>query len=567
MDHNLGKEKQSESTKKTENHQENQQEPKVADGSSQTPDFRDGKLLVKLRFPKPAQEIEKDEFVHGPAGKSHLTHFCQECSKGFSSGKALGGHMSSAHVQAKDYLKKLKLNKSTKFKRDGSSSGAGTSKNMSTLCPVCEKSFASMKSLYGHMRCHPDRNWRGMEPPTEPHAISEPSEFLPDDDDDVDVDDNGYDDDIHDPVDSAARVMYTGVLDLTRSLSRWGVRGKRGRDGLKRFIRDPPLLDDEEKKLYDAVNQLIRLVNEDPNDPMKEDRIVEEDKVMIGDFSTPNSDIKNVNGGFGSKEQRVEVNTARDKRDFPLKKRKFGATANHDSEKTLDGASDLGKGKAPIEPEFSNDKLLGSQFKDVGLSTVSYNNDFSADLDLKSMKTELQNHKKRGQKATPMGSRTEGEITPPMVKKIDSSLKVTPEKFKCSTCDKCFPSHQALGGHRSSHNKLRVNIQNTADGSYPFAVSHEIHASSSSQLLKSNENGGVDGSMVVENIHQCQTCKKIFPTGQALGGHKRCHWPVPSNQVAASEDEEEETGMADRKVLDFDLNCEPPETEDGNANG
>ncbi|KAG8371036.1 hypothetical protein BUALT_Bualt13G0045200 [Buddleja alternifolia] len=32
-------------------------------------------------------------------------------------------------------------------------------------CPICEQTFVSEKSLFGHMRNHPERNWRGMKPP------------------------------------------------------------------------------------------------------------------------------------------------------------------------------------------------------------------------------------------------------------------------------------------------------------------------------------------------------------------------------------------------------------------
>ncbi|KAK4420608.1 Zinc finger protein ZAT2 [Sesamum alatum] len=33
-------------------------------------------------------------------------------------------------------------------------------------CMICGKEFPSMKSLFGHMRCHPDRDWRGIRPPS-----------------------------------------------------------------------------------------------------------------------------------------------------------------------------------------------------------------------------------------------------------------------------------------------------------------------------------------------------------------------------------------------------------------
>ncbi|KAJ8621748.1 hypothetical protein MRB53_030277 [Persea americana] len=30
------------------------------------------------------------------------------------------------------------------------------------ICSVCRRDFKSMKSLSGHMRCHPERSWRGI---------------------------------------------------------------------------------------------------------------------------------------------------------------------------------------------------------------------------------------------------------------------------------------------------------------------------------------------------------------------------------------------------------------------
>lgn len=40
-------------------------------------------------------------------------------------------------------------------------------------CSICSKSFGSLKSLFGHMRCHPERTWRGMQqPPDSGHCLS-----------------------------------------------------------------------------------------------------------------------------------------------------------------------------------------------------------------------------------------------------------------------------------------------------------------------------------------------------------------------------------------------------------
>ncbi|XP_015158924.1 zinc finger protein ZAT9-like [Solanum tuberosum] len=37
-------------------------------------------------------------------------------------------------------------------------------------------------------------------------------------------------------------------------------------------------------------------------------------------------------------------------------------------------------------------------------------------------------------------------------------------KYKCNECGRMFATHQALGGHRSSHNKFKISIENTIDG-------------------------------------------------------------------------------------------------------
>jgi len=72
--------------------------------------------------------------------------------------------------------------------------------------------------------------------------------------------------------------------------------------------------------------------------------------------------------------------------------------------------------------------------------------------------------------------------------------------FRCRTCGRRFATFQALGGHRTSHNRPRVR----ADGL--------------DLLLGARPGKGAAG-----DVHRCNACGMVFPTGQALGGHMRRH--------------------------------------------
>ncbi|KAI5563756.1 hypothetical protein BDE02_14G012400 [Populus trichocarpa] len=80
--------------------------------------------------------------------------------------------------------------------------------------------------------------------------------------------------------------------------------------------------------------------------------------------------------------------------------------------------------------------------------------------------------------------------------------------YKCSVCNKEFPSYQALGGHKASHRKL-------AGGGEDQTTSSTTTSAITATKTVSNGSG---------KTHECSICHKTFPTGQALGGHKRCHY-------------------------------------------
>ncbi|CAL4910650.1 unnamed protein product [Urochloa decumbens] len=106
----------------------------------------------------------------------------------------------------------------------------------------------------------------------------------------------------------------------------------------------------------------------------------------------------------------------------------------------------------------------------------------------------------------------------------------TPERvFVCKTCNRVFPSFQALGGHRASHKKPRLD-------------------------------GDGDPSLAKPKLHGCSICGLEFAIGQALGGHMRRHRAMtggmpPAARTTIVVDKKPDDGV--KRGLWLDLNYPP----------
>ncbi|XP_019155149.1 PREDICTED: zinc finger protein ZAT1-like [Ipomoea nil] len=71
------------------------------------------------------------------------------------------------------------------------------------------------------------------------------------------------------------------------------------------------------------------------------------------------------------------------------------------------------------------------------------------------------------------------------------------EKFQCEICCRNFKSSQALGSHRTIHNR--------------------------GEIEQKPRNPAAAAAAAAGKMHECPFCGKLFVSGQALGGHKRSH--------------------------------------------
>ncbi|KAK9120500.1 hypothetical protein Syun_018117 [Stephania yunnanensis] len=143
---------------------------------------------------------------------------------------------------------------------------------------------------------------------------------------------------------------------------------------------------------------------------------------------------------------------------------------------------------------------------------------------------------------------------------LDEEMVELESAYKCSICNKSFPTHQALGGHKSSHyNKLIKTTTTTTTNTIAAAgIMGDDHGKELALLADHDIKAAM--SMGELSLHQCEICQKTFPTGQALGGHKRRHWTGPADHEPPTPPPPPPPPPA--LAIEFDLNELPPMDEE-----
>lgn len=130
--------------------------------------------------------------------------------------------------------------------------------------------------------------------------------------------------------------------------------------------------------------------------------------------------------------------------------------------------------------------------------------------------------------------------------------------YQCKTCNRSFPSFQALGGHRASHKKPSNKAHNE--------VIEEVEDRQLLNAMSTNLSLQMPMNIKTNKVHECSICGAEFSSGQALGGHMRRHRAAfatsstTTRSLVTSSPESQESKKPRNSLL-LDLNRPAPEDD------
>ncbi|KAK7316597.1 hypothetical protein RJT34_00181 [Clitoria ternatea] len=368
------------------------------------------------------------------------THACDLCPKSFSNGKALGGHRRS-HFQSfkkKHNHQKKVIKNTTGFFGHSKKTGGDhciRANNFTSFqddvyvdddydhrlaeetynCVLCKKRFASRNALFGHMRSHTERTWRGICPPK--------NSSISNDDDGEEDDDNN---DINEVVGDENEDNGIGAIDLAKLTSpSWKKTDKRGRMSIGGYAAAETLtyicayakrLRGESKEGEVGATESAPPLFPPPPPPPPPQVAIKGNKNIrkIGEASSTGVKIK-----------------------FRLKV----------DNKAIDYCSDeLNKGKGLCEKISMN--MNGGDQKGVTKVNQGFDHRVSVVGLGRVQGNDYNERKVEKGKNIVIGENSEGE------EKLGG--------YKCGTCGKIFTTFQGLGGHRSIHKGKNIVVDNAS---------------------------------------------------------------------------------------------------------
>ncbi|KAJ7970457.1 zinc finger protein ZAT5 [Quillaja saponaria] len=286
---------------------------------------------------------------------------------------------------------------------------------------------------------------------------------------------------------------------------------------------------------------------------------------------------------LGSKEQTHIVKGKRTKRQRPQSPIPFSFTVNSSSK---DGDNNNGgdcyNGEKRYKDENYNSNFSPTTCSNEIQDSTEEEEDMANCLILLAQGRSRESHKHLEEENVPMNYKFNSRRF--METNANGSGKAGYYVYECKTCNRTFPSFQALGGHRASHKKPKgaavmadmVDLEkkqfllSSDEEESPFKKTHNYNNNGyplSSQLnsrgnLYSNNKG---------KVHECSICGAEFTSGQALGGHMRRHRaPIGTNtsttlsltpMTLEPDDQNQPKKQKNLLSLELDLNLPAPEDD------
>ncbi|XP_052185280.1 zinc finger protein ZAT11 [Diospyros lotus] len=143
------------------------------------------------------------------------------------------------------------------------------------------------------------------------------------------------------------------------------------------------------------------------------------------------------------------------------------------------------------------------------------------------------------------------------------------QSFTCKTCKKEFSTFQALGGHRTGHNKAsrlmgdEDHLDRDEIGRLLSPMTMTVTAKTKAKVMTTAK------AEKQVKTHKCPICGMVFPMGQALGGHMRRHRGAVTRKdthpfmeklesnMSCPANSEPMTSNSEREHLDLDLHLAP----------
>ncbi|XVF11838.1 hypothetical protein REPUB_Repub08aG0061700 [Reevesia pubescens] len=497
-------------------------------------------------------------------------HVCKFCSKSFPCGRSLGGHMRS-HMTNINNSAETDDHKLTKKKLVYVINNVGNDANNETgpeaginggyilrgnpkktwrladhssednlglhdkVCKECGKGFQSWKALFGHMKCHSEKERASNNSLEDQDSWTSANQKL--------VMDSQSDNETAAPSKgrrSKRRTRYMGAANSsTFSLT----------NHASSFMSE---IEQEQEEVALSLMMLSRDVGHRGGlnyvaESSDNNSVFSEAKIEIKASICNGKEVRKLKKQKEKKLESATVDSGAGKSEFCASRQKKAGVIRVNKSKNEVSVNESVKYERNSKSQL--DGQFGAENSEVEITKNLVKQPGVDRAQLGSYKFNSSKRKLEGSydpEGPELNSGSVNKVTTDVLRSEFCKEPHKRSKFECTTCNKIFHSYQALGGHRASHKKIKGCFASRIDSSENNSIETENSPdpTADSKLVKSIGNETPIAHLAADSDdkaevsygvkrtkgHDCPICLKVFPSGQALGGHKRSHLVAEAKQ-------------------------------------